>query len=81
MGSQAEPWNEVIHKNCMKEKYENYNKVNSLPKDYGIDYKDVKFTAYDGVQLVGWLLNENAEYVFLVFHCIKQRQSLVSLHL
>ena len=30
MGSQAEPWNEVVHKNCMKEKYENYNKVNSL---------------------------------------------------
>ena len=55
--------------------------IRKTPKDYGIDYKDVKFTAYDGVQLVGWLLNENAEYVFLVFHCIKQRQSLVSLHL
>ena len=30
MGSQAEPWNQVRHKNCMREKYENYNKVNSL---------------------------------------------------
>jgi len=38
------------------------------PKDYGIEYKDVKFPASDGVLLSGWLLNEKAEKVIIMTH-------------
>ena len=30
MGSLAEPRNQVRHKKCIREKYKNYNKVNTL---------------------------------------------------
>ena len=42
--------------------------IPKTPKDYGIPYKNVKFTAYDGVQLAGWLLNENGEKVIIMSH-------------
>ena len=43
MGSKAEPWNQVIHRNCMKENYENYNKVNSLDSASSLDKKQHGF--------------------------------------
>lgn len=38
------------------------------PKDYGIEYKDVEFTAHDGVKLSGWLLNENGKSAVIMTH-------------
>lgn len=38
------------------------------PSDYGISYSDVEFTAEDGVELSGWLLNEEASKVIIMTH-------------
>jgi pimeloyl-ACP methyl ester carboxylesterase len=39
-----------------------------IPSDYDIDYRDVNFSAADGVMLSGWLLNEGASKVIIMTH-------------
>lgn len=38
------------------------------PKDYGLDYEDVTFTAEDGVSLSGWLIKGGKEKIIIQSH-------------
>jgi pimeloyl-ACP methyl ester carboxylesterase len=42
-------------------------RLTSTPKDFQADYKDVEFTAADGVRLSGWLLASRERHVTIVF--------------
>lgn len=42
-------------------------RLTSTPKDYQAPYKDVEFTASDGVQLSGWLLPSRDKHATIIF--------------
>lgn len=42
--------------------------VYNTPKEYGLDYEDVTFTASDGVTLSGWLIKGGTEKIIIQSH-------------
>lgn len=42
--------------------------IPKTPKDYGLDYRDARFSTRDGVTLAGWLLREDADKVIIMTH-------------